>query len=137
MPIVKKVERYVTVAYELMCGFERCTALVAQLLKEMKDEPGVHSAKDDTRGWDGDRMAVACVDYRSLADAIRLDAKVRSILSRNVDFTYEPHVHISYGGRGPESYVTATTQCTPRVPALKPSRSRDTGGVQITKVKRQ
>jgi hypothetical protein len=101
----------VNVAYELLCGCERSTALAADLCKQMKHEPGLHSAKDDTRGWDGDRMSVVVVTYNTLADAVRLDAEVRRLLSRNVEYTYEPHYHTSYGSRGASGYVTARTTC--------------------------
>jgi hypothetical protein len=97
----------VNVAYELLCGCERSTALAADLCKQMKHEPGLHSAKDDTRGWDGDRMSVVVVTY----NAVRLDAEVRRLLSRNVEYTYEPHYHTSYGSRGASGYVTARTTC--------------------------
>lgn len=109
MPTVKRAERYVAVAYELCCGYKRAEALIQDMLKHLKDERGVQSAKDDTRGWDGDRMAVAVVYYNTLADANRLDGRVRALLSRNVRYGYEAQVHTCYGGRGPESYVTART----------------------------
>lgn len=109
MPIVKKDSRYVAIAYELMCGFERATALAKDVYERLKPDEGFCNAEDDTRGWDGPYMAVVVVTYRTLDDATRLDARVRSLLSRNVDFSYEPHLHTSYGGRGPTSYVTATT----------------------------
>jgi hypothetical protein len=114
MPIVKRDARYVTVAYELLCGCERAVALAKDLRMQMKQEPGLRGAKDDTRGWDGDRMSVAVVTYNTLADAVRLDAAVRRLLSRNVDYTYEPRHSISYGSRGAVSSVTATTTCLER-----------------------
>lgn len=109
MPIVKKEARYVRVAYELCCGFERATALAADMCRELKADPGLYAATDDTRGWDGDRMAVIIVDYATLADANRLDAKVRALLSRNGDFTYAAHYGESYGSRGPSLTVDAST----------------------------
>jgi hypothetical protein len=114
MPIVKRDARYVTVAYELLCGAERATALAADLSPHFKDDDGFHSAEDDTRGWDGDRMSVVVVTYNTLADAVRLDARVRSLLSRTVDYTYEPHYHTSYGSRGATGYVTASTSVSER-----------------------
>ena len=89
MPIVKKETRYVAVAYELLCGFERATALAKDVYERLKSDEGFCSAEDDTRGWDGDRMAVVVVTYRTLEDVLRLDKQVRSLLSRNVDFTYD------------------------------------------------
>lgn len=109
MPLVKKDPRYVTVAYELCCGFERATALADDLHRILKSDAGFHSAKDDTRGWDGDRLAVVLVCYVTLEDANRLDHEVRRLLSRNVEYTYKPQVHQTYGSRGPHSYVTSTT----------------------------
>ena len=109
MPRVKKDERYVDVAYELVCGFKRACALAKDLERILKDDQGLRSAEDDTRGWDGDREAVVVVTYDTLADANRLDPIVRQILSRTVDFTYEPSIRISYGSRGPSSYVVAST----------------------------
>lgn len=77
MPIVKRDARYVAVAYELMCGFERAAALADDLQKVLKGDKGFHSAVDDTRGWDGDRLAVVVVTYATLRDAVRLDGFVR------------------------------------------------------------
>lgn len=114
MPTVTKNERYVEVGYELNCGYERAEALAQDACRQLKDDKGFDSAKDDTRGWDGDRKACVVVVYCTLNDAIRLDAKVRELLSRKVDFSYNPHLHTAYGSRGPESYVTATTSVTER-----------------------
>lgn len=112
MPHINKKERYVSVAYELRCGCERATALTAELAKQMKGEPGFRGAKDDTRGWDGDRMAVVVADYNSLPDAVRLDPAVRRILSQAGDFTYQAHVGTAYGSRGAHATVTAATTFT-------------------------
>jgi len=114
MPIVKRDARYVTVAYELCCGFERATALADGLSKQLKHDDGFRTAKDDTRGWDGDRMSVVVVTFNTLRDAIRLDCEVRRLLSRNVDFTYEAHVGTSYGSRGAHAVVTASTSVQER-----------------------
>lgn len=114
MPRISKTERYVDVAYELHCGFERATALADAATEILKHDPGFDSAKDDTRGWDGDRLSVIVVTYCTLADAQRLDAEVRRLLSRKVDYEYHPSVHTSYGSRGPSSYVTAKTTITQR-----------------------
>ena len=114
MARVKKDERYVKVAYELCCGFERATALADDLEKVFFEEKGLHSADDDTRGWDGDRTAVVVVTYLTLADANRLDGIVRQQLSRTVDFTYDSKIQTSYGSRGPTSYVTAATSIVER-----------------------
>lgn len=115
MPRVNKAERYVKVVYELQCGYMRAEALAKDLCRNLRGESGLDSAKDDTRGWDGDRRAVVVVVYRTLQDANRLDARVRELLGRKVDFTYKPHVYSTYGSRGPSSYVTATTSIAERV----------------------
>lgn len=115
MPIVKKDARYVTIGYELMCGYERATALAKDLSDSLKDDQGFYSAEDDTRGWDGDRMSLVKVTYYTLADANRLDATVRQHLSRKVDYTYEAHAGVSYGQRGPSLTVRASTTVTERV----------------------
>lgn len=109
MPTVTKEERYVEVGYELNCGFERAEALAQDAYLLLKDTKGFDSAKDDTRGWDGCRKALVVVTYCTLRDAIRLDPKVRDLLSRKVDFTYNATCHTAYGSRGPTSYVTAAT----------------------------
>ena len=114
MPIVKKHPRYVVVAYELMCGFERGTALANELYKLLKNDKGFYSAQDDTRGWDGDRMALIKVTYNSLKDAIRLDSFSRKILSQNVNFSYNPNYGTSYGGRGAHLTVNPITTCEKR-----------------------
>ncbi len=113
MPHVNKHARYVTVAYELRCGFERAEALAQDACKALKEDLGFSSAEDDTRGWDGDRMAVVIVTYATLDDAVRLDAEVRRLLSRKVSFTYDARYHQCYGSRGPEGYVTASTTVSP------------------------
>lgn len=114
MPHVDKLERYVEIGYTLRCGYERATALADDLAKRLKDDKGLWGAKDDTRGWDGDRQACVKVTYCTLADAIRLEPEVRRLLSRNADFTYDAKMHISYGGRGPTSYVTSKTTLIPK-----------------------
>jgi len=109
MPTVKKEERYVEVAYELMCGFERATSLADDLERILKDDEGFGRADDDTRGWDGDRMAVVVVTYATLKDANRLDGLVREKLSRSLDFTYEDSISYSYGRGGATANVRART----------------------------
>lgn len=81
MPTVKKEVRYVTVAYELCCGFRVAGRRAKALCAKLKNDDGLQSADDDTRGWDGDRLAVVRVWYRSLEDANRLDAIVRRCLA--------------------------------------------------------
>ncbi len=112
MPRVSKEERYVTVGYNLKCGFERCEALCKDLEKKLKDDKGFDSAKDSTIGWDGDNDSHAEVCYTTLADANRLDPIVRKLLSRKVDFTYDPNYGTSYGGRGPTLTVNPITTVT-------------------------
>lgn len=112
MPTVKKDVRYVNIAYQLQCGFERSTALAQDLSIVLRDDLGFNGAKDDTRGWDGDNSSVVIVTYNSLDDANRLDTQVRELLGRKVNFTYEDEVHTSYARRGPISYVTACTSIT-------------------------
>ena len=107
MPIVKKEVQYVVVAYELICGYERATALADDMEKTLRDEKGFLDAKDDTRGFD--RNSVILVTFATLQDAVRLDKVVREHLSRKVAFTYTPHLRTSYGSRGAESYVEAST----------------------------
>ena len=114
MARVKRDERYVVAAYELMCGFERAAALADNVSQVLKDDKGLLSAEDDTRGWDGDRLAVVLVTYKTLVDANRLDQQVRALLSLNIDFTYEAIEHISYGRLGPSSYVKAKTTISER-----------------------
>lgn len=113
MPRISKQERYVRVAYELHCGFERAKALADALEKELKDDKGLYSADDDTRGWDVG-CAVVVVDYDTLADAVRLDPVVRMLLSRKVDFSYESSASTSYGSRGACLHVEATTSISVR-----------------------
>ena len=117
MPIVKKEPRYVCIGYELCCGFERATALVDDLLKHFKGDNRVHDAEDDTRGWDGGRMAFVKVYYNTLEDAIALDAEVRRLLGRNVNFTYEARGSTGYGSRGPYLIVDSTTTLKERIAA--------------------
>jgi hypothetical protein len=104
MPIVKKEERYVEVTYQLCCGFERAEALAGGLEEELKEDDGFWDAKDDTRGWESENQSVVVVGYRTLADANRLDKKVRELLSRKVDYTYDSNYGIGYGSRG--GYMT-------------------------------
>jgi hypothetical protein len=111
-----RVLRYatVTITYSLQCGFERATALADDMAEILKDDPGFHSASDDTRGWD--IWAQIDVIYTSLEHAIRLDPRVRELLGRRANYTYEADSHISYGQRGPTSYVTAHTTLEPIEP---------------------
>lgn len=81
MPLIKTNPRYVIVAYELCCGFERATVLAKALCQALRYDKGLQSADDDSRGWDGERQSLVRVWYRSLADANRLDAKVRCLLA--------------------------------------------------------
>jgi len=113
MPHIRKEERYVRVAYDLMCGYERATALADDVNKELKEDRGLHSAKDDTRGWDGDRMSCVVVTYDTLADAVRLDPIVRQLLSRKANFTYEPIYGESYGSTRAYLKVNSCTSLTP------------------------
>lgn len=107
MPVVKKDESYVNVAYELICGYERATALADDLNRLLHDDKGFSDAKDDTRGFD--RNAIVIVSFATLKDANRLDAKVRELLGRTISYTYKAEMHTAYGSRGPEGYVTAKT----------------------------
>jgi hypothetical protein len=109
MPRVTKDERYVEVGYELNCGFERATALADDLAKVLKDDDGFFQAKDDTRRWDGDRKSLVVVIYETLADANRLDQKVRQLLSRKTNFTYEAFETTYYGSTGARSSFEART----------------------------
>lgn len=115
MPHVKLKARYVVVAYELCCGFERATALADDVTRVFKSDSGFCSAEDDTRGWDGDRLSVIKVTYNSLMDAVRLDDEIRRWLGRNVEFTCVLHDSVGYSRHGGELVVTASTTCRPRV----------------------
>jgi len=97
MPIVKKEERYVEVIYQLCCGYKRAEALAGGLEVELKEDPGFWDAKDDTREWEDENQSVVKVGYTTLADANRLDKKVRELLSRKVDFTYDHNYGTGYG----------------------------------------
>ncbi len=114
MPKVTKLERYVTIGYTLMCGFERATALADDLNRILKHDKGFDSAQDKTIGWDGDYHSHVAVTYCTLADAVRLDYEVRQLLSRNVDYTCVTRYGTSYSGRGPTLTVDMTTTVTPR-----------------------
>lgn len=113
MPHVRKEARYVKVAYELMCGFKRATALADDAEAELAADEGLESLDDDTRGWDGERMAVIVATYRTMADAMRLDAKVRELLSRRADFTYTPHCSTGYSAHGGHLVVRSSTTLKP------------------------
>ena len=84
MPIVKKQECQVTISYELMCDYQRATALAQNLENILHDDDGLNYAEDITCGFD--RNAVVKVGYNSLKDANRLDAKVRSLLALKVNY---------------------------------------------------
>lgn len=114
MPKVNKLERYVTIGYNLKCGFERCQALCDDLLKVLKDDDGLWEAEDASIGFDGPTDSHAKVTYRTMADAIRLDPVVRRLLSRKADFTYDPCYGTSYSGRGPTLTVNPRTTLTQR-----------------------
>ena len=114
MPIVKKDARYVKVGYELCCGFERAGALADDVSKILEHDKGFWLADDVTCGWEPDNKALVEVVYVTMADAIRLDAQVRELLSRSVDFTYEATAGVNYGSRGPTLRVdTKTSILTP------------------------
>ncbi|CAE7314029.1 unnamed protein product [Symbiodinium microadriaticum] len=101
MPTVIKEENYVSVGYELCCGYERANALADDLCKVLADDKGLHSAEDKTTGFWPDNRSLVEVTYRSLADCLRLAPKVRELLSRKADYTYEAVYGTSYGQRGP------------------------------------
>ena len=113
MPRVTKEERYVEVGYELNCGYERAEALAKDLERELIDEPGLHSASDDTRGWDPENKSVVVVNYLTLKDANRLDQQVRQLLSRKADFTYDPNYGNGYGSSRPHLTVNPITTLDP------------------------
>lgn len=87
------------VRYAMQCEYERAEALSQDMMRILKDEPGICGARDDSRGWDGQGRAVVEVHYATLKDAVRLDPVVRKLLGRKVKFTYAPNPSISYGGR--------------------------------------
>lgn len=105
MPNVLKAAN-VRVYYQLQCCFERATALADDLYKQLKDQ-GVTEAEDVTIGWD--RHAQIMIGFSSLAVAVKLDAKVRELLARKVNYTYKAECHTSYGRSGPEGFVTSST----------------------------
>lgn len=63
-----------------MCGFERSGRIANHLKKVLEKDNGAGTIEDDTRGWDGDRMALLQVWYNSKEDYLRLDEQVRSII---------------------------------------------------------
>lgn len=112
MPQVLKAA-YVQVYYQLQCSFERAEALAQDTMRVLKDDPGICGAEDVTNGFDVG-VARVRVDYDTFEDAIRLDGRVRELLSRKVDYTYDAHLHTTYGSRGAHGYVTASTTVTER-----------------------
>lgn len=98
MPVVVKAVEGVTVEYRLVCGLERATALMDDLNLQLRDEKGYDYARDTTNGFDY-HMIIA-VTYDSLADACRLDQKVRQLLSRKVAYTYTDHSYTSCSKQG-------------------------------------
>ncbi len=114
MPQIRKDEQYVNVGYELCCGYERATALADQMMRELKNEPGIRSAEDKTNGFYPDNRSLIEVTYLTLADANRLDKTVREMLSRKADFTYTAHSGVSYGQRGASMTVRTSTTLAPK-----------------------
>lgn len=86
MPQVLKAVRYAEVAYEVRCDSKRSPTMIHNLRKDFENDPGYHSAYDDTRVNDSlGGVTLLKVTYTDLAAANRLDARVREILRRKVD----------------------------------------------------
>jgi hypothetical protein len=81
MPNVKCKERYCTIAYEVCCDVDAVLFLIEDLKSRFAKDRRFRGVENETRLWDGDRKSCVVVLYDTVADAVRLDAEVRKVLT--------------------------------------------------------